>query len=68
MDENHGIMQQSSLPEGEVPISAKDAMPEDDPNGNVNPEGVFKPRWGPHHSGAKKLSALYSRGELFLAE
>ncbi|VDK75982.1 unnamed protein product [Litomosoides sigmodontis] len=69
MDEkNHGaLQQQQSLvcgeAEGEVTtmISARDAMPEDDPNGNVNPEGVFKPLWGPHHSGAKKLAALYSR-------
>lgn len=56
-----------SLDDGETgPItSARDAMPEDDPNGNVNPEGVFKPRWGPHHAGAQKLAALYSRGKLF---
>lgn len=64
---NHRAMQQQSSmrdeAEGEVMISARDAMPEDDPNGNVNPEGVFKPLWGPHHSGAKKLAALYSRGK-----
>ncbi|EFO22620.2 ubiquitin-conjugating enzyme variant Kua [Loa loa] len=39
---------------------ARNAMPKDDPNENINPEGVFKPRWGRHHAGAKKLAALYS--------
>lgn len=57
-----GGQQQSPVDDGAV-ISAGDAMPEDDPNGNVNPEGVFKPRWGPNHIGAKKLATLYSRGE-----
>ncbi|VDO17971.1 unnamed protein product, partial [Brugia timori] len=64
MDKNYGTMQQASVIDqisGKEMISARDAMPEDDPNGNVNPEGVFKPRWGPNHTGAKKLAALYSR-------
>ncbi len=40
-----------------------DAMPEDDPNGNVNNEmGQRLPRWGPQHAGAKELAGMYSRG------
>jgi len=39
-------------------------MPEDDPNGNTSNASTnhthFKPRWGPHHTGAKKLAKLYS--------
>ncbi|VBB32221.1 unnamed protein product [Acanthocheilonema viteae] len=66
MDENYGTAEQSSAKGQEVMvISTRDAIPKDDPNENVNPEGVFKPRWGPHHSGAKKLAALYSREKRF---
>ena len=40
------------------------SMPEDDPNGNTTHaqdyQTSFKPRWGPHHTGARRLAQLYS--------
>ncbi|KAL1441451.1 hypothetical protein MTO96_001088 [Rhipicephalus appendiculatus] len=46
-------------------------MPEDDPNSNSDTyqpsnavDGQLKPRWGPHHAGARELAGLYTRGEV----
>lgn len=65
MDENYATMQQPLVLDE---IDARDAMPEDDPIGNVKPESVFKQHRGAHRTGAKKLASLYSRGEYFLSK
>ncbi|KAH7981723.1 hypothetical protein HPB52_000969 [Rhipicephalus sanguineus] len=48
----------------------ENSMPEDDPNSNSDAyqpsnavDGQLKPRWGPHHAGARELAGLYTRGE-----
>ncbi|KAH7932260.1 hypothetical protein HPB51_029401 [Rhipicephalus microplus] len=48
----------------------ENSMPEDDPNSNSDTyqpsdavDGQLKPRWGPHHAGARELAGLYTRGE-----
>lgn len=49
-----------------APLNPVDAMPEDDPNSNVNTQmGQDKPRWGPQHAGAKELAGMYSRSKSF---
>ncbi|KAM3720650.1 Plasmanylethanolamine desaturase [Dirofilaria immitis] len=42
-------------------ISAKDTIPKDDPNKNINSEGIFKTSRGRNNVAAKKLASLYSR-------
>ncbi|XP_077538129.1 plasmanylethanolamine desaturase Kua [Haemaphysalis longicornis] len=48
----------------------ENSMPEDDPNSNSDTyqpsdavDGQLKPRWGPHHAGARELAGLYTRGK-----
>ncbi|VDO62851.1 unnamed protein product, partial [Onchocerca flexuosa] len=61
MDEQYQQPSMADRNSKEANVNAKDTPTEDDSNRNFNPENVFKPRWGRHHGGAKKLAALYSR-------
>ncbi len=44
-------------------IIDKNAMPEDDPNGNTLHD-AHEIRWGPQHAGAKLLASQYTAGRI----